>query len=141
MCSTRVAAAAMSGACVASSSVTPSSRFRSPSSDSTAAPLAESRLPVGSSATTSSGVVDQGARDRAALQFSAGQLMRIVRQTVAESDASRERGGPFQRGCRRAAVEQQRQRDVLGERQRRQQVEELEDEADARASQQGQSGV
>ena len=54
-CTTRRAAAARSGECVASRIVRPSRALSSASSASTRAPLSESRLPVGSSATSSAG--------------------------------------------------------------------------------------
>ena len=51
----------------------------------------ESRLPVGSSARSSGGLVDQGAGDGHALLLAAGQLRRLVVQPVAQADALEQR--------------------------------------------------
>src|SRR5204863_10155115 len=78
------------------------------------------------------GLRDQRPRNRDALLLSAGQLRRIVTQALAEADALCGRahvGAP-----RAAAVEAQGESDVLSNRQRRHQVERLEDEADALAA-------
>ena len=84
---TRFAAAAMSAACVASRTVTPSSCSIRRCSASTLAPFSESRLPVGSSATSSAGPMHQRAGDRGALHLAAGDLLRVMRQPVRDADA------------------------------------------------------
>ena len=83
--------------------------------------------------------MDERAGNRAALQLAARELRRIVPQPLGQADAI----GRAPRAAGAATVdrwprEQQRQRDVLEQRQRRQQVEELEDEADALAPDPGQ---
>ena len=107
---------------------------------STSAPVRESRLPVGSSAKTTVGPGDQRAGDRDALLLAAGQLGGPVR-----------RAGRRDRRCRAARrstprsglrpARPQRQQDVLLRGQRREQVEELEDEADVLPAQLGQLAV
>ena len=82
----------------------------------------------------------QGAGDGDALLLAAGELRRAVAGAVGEPDACRA-AAAIRAPLRRAAREAQRQRDVLGGRERRQQVEGLEDEADAVAAQPGELGV
>ena len=74
--------------------MTPSSRLSSASSASTLAPFSESRLPVGSSATSSAGSMHERARDRRALHLAAGDLLRVVRQPMRDADALGQRAGP-----------------------------------------------
>ena len=57
----------------------------------TPAPEAESRLPVGSSASSSGGLADHRPGDRHPLPLAAGQLVRPVVEPVPEPD-------PLQRG-------------------------------------------
>ena len=56
------------------------------SSSTTPAPDAESRLPVGSSASSSGGLADHGAGDGDPLPLAAGELVRPVVEAVAEAD-------------------------------------------------------
>ena len=75
---------------------------------------------------------DERARDRDALLLSAGQLARPVVEAVAEPDAGERLHAPGPaRSSRRSAGVDQRQLDVAQRGQRGQQVELLEDEADA----------
>ena len=78
---------------------------------------------------------DQGAGDGDALLLAAGQFARAALVLAAEADAVEDLadGGPV----RAAPVELLRQRDVLPDRQRGQQVERLEDEADPLPAQLG----
>ena len=72
----------------------------------------------------------QRARDRDALALAAGQLLRQVLQAVAELHQSQQLARALVDLLARPAAQVQRQADVLEARQRRQQVEELKDEAD-----------
>ena len=83
------------------------------------------------------GIVDQRARDRDALLLAAGELAGRVALAVAESEQVQRRARPL--GPRRGAGRpgggvEQRQRDVLERARAREQVEALEDEADALAA-------
>ena len=82
---------------------------------------------------------DERARDGDALLLAAGELRRAVRRAVGEADALDD--GVVPGAVDLAAGELERQEDVLLCRQRRQQVEGLEDEADVRATQLGQLRV
>ena len=84
---------------------------------------------MGSSAKMISGLAGQRPGDGDALLLAAGQLGRPVLEAVAEADGVDDAVEPRLVGL--AAGERQRQRDVLGGGQRRDQVERLEDEADA----------
>ena len=79
-------------------------------------------------------LMDQRAGDRGALHFAAGDLLRVVRQPMRDADALGERPRAAFRLLVLHAREQAGQRDVVADRQRRQQVEELEDEADLLAA-------
>ena len=72
----------------------------------------------------------QRARDRDALALAARQLVGQVLQAVAELDERQQLARALVDLSARPAAQVQRQADVLEARQRRQQVEELEDEAD-----------
>ena len=85
------------------------------------------------------GLGHQRPRNRHALLLAAGQLGRPVRQAVAEVDRAHEL--VEQLGVAVAPGDRQRQADVLLRAQHRQQVEELEDEADLVAPQLGQALV
>ena len=100
-------------------------------------PIFESRLPVGSSARTISGLVHDGAGDGDALLLSAGQL--VGARVLATGEAHRgERLARPQRALARAdAGVDQRHGDVLEGRGAREQVELLEHEAEARVAQRG----
>ena len=103
------------------------------SSASTSRPALRSSAPVGSSANSELRLADQRARDRHPLLLAAGELRRAVAGAVPEPDA---RPAPPPPAAREPAAGQpRRQRDVLRRRQRGEQVEGLEDEADPLASQ------
>ena len=92
-----------------------------------------SRLPVGSSASSTTRIVDQRARDRDALLLAARQLPGRIALAIAETEQTRAR--PRARSKRAALADaarrriEQRQRDVLDRAGARQQVEALKDEA------------
>ena len=71
---------------------------------------------------------DERAGDRDALLLAAGELGRAVAEPLGEADLVGELAHPL--AVRLAAGEREREHDVLGRREHRQQVEELEDEAD-----------
>ena len=96
----------------------------------------ESRLPVGSSAKTTAGSVIERAGDRDALLLAARELGRLVRAAVGQADLRRAAHSRLPFGL--LTRERQRQHDVLLRRQLRDQVERLEDEADALAAEQRQ---
>ena len=97
------------------------------------APVRESRLPVGSSAKMISGFGREGPGDGDALLLATGELRRAVLQAGPQTDGVDHVVEPLLVGL--APGERARQRDVLERRQRRHQVERLEDEADAVAAQ------
>ena len=76
---------------------------------------------------------DERPCDRDALLLAAGELGRAVRATVGEADARDHLGHPGL--VRLLARDRERQEDVLLRRQHREQIEELEDEADVPAAQ------
>ena len=80
-------------------------------------------------------VLNERARDRDALHLAAAQLVRSVARALGQTHATQELSGAACRGGAVASGEQGREHDVLGGRQRRQQVEELEHEADPIATQ------
>ena len=96
----------------------------------TASPLAESRFPVGSSASRIEGDPDQGARHGHALLLTARELRRIVLHAVRHADFFQRLVHPLLALRRRHAAIGQRQLDVLVDREIADQVERLEDEAD-----------
>ena len=128
MVSTRSARAATSRLWVTSSRVLPASRVTRFEQLQHAAPVASSRLPVGSSASTSRGSLDEGAGDGHALLLAAGE-------PVGKSGVRGRRGPPVRaargpRAPRRgAARELGGQQHVLEDGQGRDEVEELEHEA------------
>jgi hypothetical protein len=95
-------------------------------------------LPVGSSANRTVGRAIS-ARDRDALLLAARQLGRLVVAPLAQPHALEQRVDVLRPRLR--ARNRERQRDVLLSRQRRQQVERLEDEADLAAAQLGQPAI
>ena len=135
----RCAAAAISGACVASSIVTPGLAIELDEQLEHAPAVLRIEVAGRLVGDEKRRAVDERAGDRAALQLAAGELLRVVAQAAgrARRAASSARAARLRRRSALAA-EQQRQRDVLEQRQRRQQVEELEDEADALAPDPGQ---
>ncbi len=88
---------------------------------------------MGSSANITLGTRDERTGDGDALLLAAGQLGGAMREALAQADLLDELLEPD--GVGLAAGELERQRDVLGRGQHRQQVEELEDEADVVAAQ------
>ncbi len=70
--------AAMSMLWVATRAATPRAATRPRNSSNTALEVAGSRLPVGSSASSRRGAVDEGAGHRDALLLAAGELRRLV---------------------------------------------------------------
>jgi hypothetical protein len=99
--------------------------------------LAESRLPVGSSA----GLVDERARVGGALHLPAAELMRQVRGAIAEADEREHLFGPRPRAAHRLAREQQGKRDVFQNGHGRKQMEELKDDAEPAPAVFGERGV
>ena len=97
---------------------------------------AVSRLPVGSSANSTDGSVDNGPGDRDALHLSARQLRRCVRFPAGEPD----RGERFARTlvplARADAAIEQRELDVLERGRSVEQIEALKDEPEIVAPQQ-----
>ena len=91
---------------------------------------AESRLPVGSSARIRRGFGHQRPGDGDPLHLSTRQLGGLVLPSIEQLDEAQHALGALRDHGRGPAVEQQGQRDVLLRGQIRQQVEELEDEAD-----------
>src|SRR2546423_14485598 len=79
--------------------------------------------------------VDDGAPDGDALHLAAGELVRVVRGARAEADVVEDLARALGRLGAPHAGEREREGDVLDHVQRRDQVEELEDEADRRAAQ------
>src|SRR5262245_13029872 len=73
---------------------------------------------------------DDCAPDRDALPLTARELVRAVRKARLEAHRLQDRGGAFAPRARRGARQHERQLDVLERRQARNQMEELEDEAD-----------
>ena len=100
----------------------------------TSSPVTESRAPVGSSASTSRRGADERAGDGDALLLAAGELGGEPVGHVAEPDVDQRVERFLPRLCAPHAVELPRQRHVLGGGQRRDEVELLEDVADAAAS-------
>ena len=88
---------------------------------------------MGSSAKSTAGREDERPRHGDALLLAAGELGRLVPEPVAEADGGDELVDPGLVAL--APGDGQRQDDVLGRGQRRQQVERLEDEADLVAAQ------
>lgn len=77
--------------------------------------------------------MDEGTRQRHTLLLAAGQLVRVVLHAFAKTDLGQHSAGAFARVG--LALQLQRQHDVVQRRQRRQQVEALEYEADRAAAQ------
>ena len=129
-CSVRRARAAARASCVTMTIVLPCWALSACSRSRISSPDRRSRSPVGSSPQQQRRIRHDGARDADPLLLAARELPRIVLRAVLEAhDRERRRhvappvGAPQRR-------EQQRQLDVLLRRQHRQQVVELEDEAD-----------
>ena len=133
-------ACARSAACgswVTMTMVLPCSRLSVCSRSRISSPDLRSRSPVGSSQSSSVGIGDDGAGDADALFLAARQLARVVVRAIGQADHLQRdlRRACGARPCRQLR-QQQRQLDVALGGQHRQQVVELEDEADvvARAS-------
>ena len=120
--------AAISRSCVTSTSVVPFASLRSKRSSITRWPVAVSRLPVGSSANSTAGRVDEGAGDGDALLLAAGELARVVPEPGLEPDLRQH--GTRARARVGTACELERQHHVLEGGQRRHEVEGLEHEPD-----------
>jgi hypothetical protein len=103
--------------------------------DRISVPVTESRLPVGSSAKMICGARRQRPGHGDALLLTAGELARTVLHAVAESDGADHVVDPLL--VARIAAEHHRQADVLLGRERRDEVEGLEDEAHLGAAQFG----
>ena len=130
---TRSAYAAAIGSWVTITTVWPSASTTSRRSASTPRPVLGVERSGGLVGEHDLGPGDERPGDRDALLLAAGELRGTVAQALVEPDP---RGDlAHLRAPRAAAVEAQRQADVLGDRQRRHQVEGLEDEADALAPQ------
>ena len=76
-------------------------------------------------------LVHERARDGRALHLAAGHFLWVVPQAMGDADALGQARGAAGGLAHGHPAQQARQRDVVAERQRRQQVEELEDEANA----------
>ncbi len=87
------------------------------------------------------GLVHHGARQGGALGLAAGDLGREMRQPVGDADALGQHAGFFKRRLFRLPRQQQRHGDVFQQGERGQEIEELEDEADAVAPQAGKGVV
>ena len=129
--SSRWAAAASASLCVTTMIVKPSARSCW-NSAMIVAPIALSRLPVGSSARRILRLVDQGARDGDALHLAPGELVRAMVAPVGEPDLVQQFADPL---LGPAPGKERGQGDILGDGQGRQQPEVLEDEADFLAAQ------
>ena len=104
-------------------------------------PLAVSRLPVGSSASSSARLAHQRAGDRDPLLLAAGELAGAVLEPVAEADRGQRGRGPLPSLRPAHAAVDQRQPDVVQGAGAAEQLERLEDEADGAVAQLGQLGV
>ena len=136
---TRSACAAASGSCVTMMIVCPSSEtaWRRKSSRSVLA--RESRLPVGSSAKMISGVLARARACSDSLLLPAGELIGMVLEPVAETCDANDLGERRRVGF--LAGDGERQHDVVERRQRRHEVEGLEDEANPHSPQHGELTV
>ena len=101
----------------------------------TCGPVALSRFPVGSSAEQDGRVVRQRAGNRHALLFAARELRRIVMHAIAQPDFAHERIRASSRVLHTGNLH--RHEHVLERGERRQQVEELEDDPDLLAAEPG----
>ena len=136
---TRSAIAAACASWVTMTVVWPSVSTESRSSSRISPLVVESRLPVGSSANITRRPRDEGAGDGDALLLAAGELGRAVREAVVRPTLATTSSSHAWSGLLPGELE--RQHDVLGRREHREQVEELEDEADVVAAQLRQLGV
>ena len=104
-------------------------------------PVSASRLPVGSSASRTRGWLTERPGDGGPLHLAAGQLARLVLQAVAQADALEQRGRPLRSVAALApaspdrVADHRRHQHVLERRELRQQVVELEDEAEGAVAQ------
>ena len=113
---------------VTSTSVVPASRFSSNISAITVSPVAKSRLPVGSSASSSAGLTTKARASATRCCSPPGEHPRIVAQPLAQADPPQHLGG--QRPRVGSALQLERQHHVLQRVQVGEQLEALEDEAD-----------
>ena len=96
-----------------------------------------SRLPVGSSASSSAGLIHQRARDGDALLLAAGELAGQVVLAAAQADGGERVARPLALLAQRHVAVEQRQLDVLDGAGARKQVEVLEDEAELAVADRG----
>ena len=136
---TRSAYAAAVGSCVTMMIVRPSSRTERRRKLSTSAPERESRLPVGSSAKTTSGLAMSARAIATRCCWPPDSSDGPVREPLTEPEGGHEGVEPL--AVHRRAGQLERQQDVLLGGEHRQQVEALEDEPDAVAAQPGQRAV
>ena len=125
----RWACAPIAASCVTITTVLPSTCTER-SSARISPPVCESRLPVGSSASSEAGAVHERARDRDALALASRDLRRQVARACAEADPRERRERALAPLAPGDAAIRERQLDVLDHREPRQQVEALEHEAD-----------
>ena len=110
--------------------VAPRREWRSPIRFRISAPVRESRLPVGSSASRIGGLNRQGAGNGHALALAARELFGQVCRPVVQLDERQQLTRPIGNFLAVPPAQVQWQADVLEAGERRQQIEELEDEAD-----------
>ena len=132
MCSTRSQRCASAVSWVTSTRVVPCWRWPRNSSSMISPPVASSRLPVGSSATTMAGFRRDRARQRDALLLAARQFGRIVAQPAAEADGDQLALGAG-KGVARAG-KFKRHGDIFQRRHGRDEVKGLKDDADILAA-------
>ena len=126
----RAMRAATPASCVTRTTVRPRSRRSSSSRSITSPPVLLSRLPVGSSPSRICGAIGERAGHRDALTLAARELLDREVGSMGEAHALEELAGA-QAPLRAPHLEaHHRQLDVLDRRERRDQVVELEDEAD-----------
>ncbi len=127
--------AASLGSCVTTTRLVPSSRLSSSMSANTCSALRAIEIAGGLVGEYQLRRGHQRARHRGALPLAAGELVRLVIETLLESDARQQRARA-RRGRHRAfSSHQQRHRHVLQRRELGQQVVKLVDEADAAIAQ------
>ena len=119
--------------CVTSTTARPSSHGQEPEHRRAGLGVEVARRLVGEH---ERGIVDEGARDRQALLLAAGELVRQAPGHRREAEALDERAAAARRAGRRPR-QPRGQQDVLLARELRHEVEELEHEADAPATQEG----
>ena len=132
---------ASSGLWVAIRSAAEVSRAAATSVEKTMPAVSSSRLPVGSSASSTRRAVGHRAGDRDALLLAAGQPRRAVALAALDAERREQLARPGARGAAAVAGEHARQHHVLERAELRQQVVELVDEAQALAADAGACGI